>query len=75
MKPVWFFYNRYEDLMGFGFTVVGTDDSPRYQHPPGSVVKFVLADGAPQCAEDIGGGIGFSNINVYFESSPEFILC
>jgi len=75
MKPVWFFYNNYDDLMGFGFTLVGYDDSPRYQHPPGAIVKFVLADGAPQCAEDIGNGIGFTNINVYFETYPQLILC
>jgi hypothetical protein len=75
MRPMWLFYNKNDDLMGFGFTVVGNDQNPRFQHPPGAIVKFVLGDGAPQCAQDIGETVQFTNINVHFENHPETITC
>ncbi|CAG7818733.1 unnamed protein product, partial [Allacma fusca] len=49
-------------LTGGGFSIPGCDPSPRFQHPPGAIVKYVSGS---QCAERVANTIKFSNINFY----------
>jgi len=63
VRPSWIFYDADKKLSGFGFTIPGCDDSPRFQHPPGAIVKQVSGS---KCAEQVANTVKFSNINVYF---------
>jgi hypothetical protein len=74
--PVWLFFDNDGFLSGYGYTMTGMDDSPRFQHPPGFIVEYVLNQKGNTCAKAVtDNGIGYSNMNVHFVENPYLITC
>jgi hypothetical protein len=71
-RPVFLLFNKKQELIGFGFNLVGTANSPsnRYEHPPLLAVKTIMGN-PPNCLIERQKKVGLTTMHVFFVGYSE----
>jgi charged multivesicular body protein 7 len=78
-RPLFLLFNKKQELLGFGFNVIGTamSASNRYEHPPLLAVKTIMGK-PPQCLIDSQKKLGLTTMHVFlvdYTAIPNLIDC
>jgi len=75
IMPVFLLYNNDGRLHGFGFDVVGTAISTRFENPNFTNIETIIGDMIPSCVEPLFDTVGITTMHAYFIADPQQFLC